>query len=125
MIFGTGLDIVETARIKDAARKWGDKFLDRVFTRHELDYSNGKKFIYQHLAARFAAKEAFFKAIGDSSISQIEWCDVEVVNDKFGKPTIRLSGAAKKAVAKKKISEIIISLSHTKNYAVANAILIK
>ena len=67
-IIGTGVDIVEISRIKKAADKWKEKFLGRVFTEAELKYSYGKKFLYQHLAARFAAKEAVLKAFGDSSI---------------------------------------------------------
>lgn len=125
MIFGTGVDIVEISRIKKSVEKWGDKFLNRVFTQKELDYARQRKFVYQHLAARFAAKEAFFKALGDLSINNIEWRDVEIVNDKYGKPRINLLGSAKRIVAKKRISNIIISLSHTKSYAVANAILVK
>lgn len=125
MISGTGIDIIEISRIKDAVIRWKDSFLRRVFTENEINYSRAKKFSYQHLAARFAAKEAVLKAIGDSSIHQINLREVEVLNDKSGKPFIRLSGAAKKIKEKKKISDIIISMSHTHKLAVANAILIK
>ena len=125
MIAGVGIDIVEIARIRSAMIRWKESFLKRIFTDNEINYSKKKKFSYQHLAARFAAKEAVLKAIGDSSINRIEWCDVEVINDEFGKPVIRLSGEAKKIKEKKNISDIIISMSHTKTYAVANAILIK
>ncbi|OGX10770.1 MAG: holo-[acyl-carrier-protein] synthase, partial [Omnitrophica WOR_2 bacterium GWB2_45_9] len=103
--------------------RWKDSFLKRIFTENEINYSQAKKFSYQHLAARFAAKEAVLKAIGDSSIHQINLREVEVLNDKSGKPFIRLSGAAKKIKEKKKISDIIISMSHTHKLAVANAIL--
>lgn len=125
MIAGIGVDIVEVSRIKDAVARWRDAFLKRIFTDNEIHYSQEKKFTYQHLAARFAAKEAVLKAIGDSSIHRIEWHNVEVLNDEFGKPTIRLSGEAKKIKDSKKISDIIISMSHTRKLAVANAILIK
>ena len=125
MIGGLGVDIVEIARIKSAILRWKESFLKRIFTDNEINYSKAKKFSYQHLAARFAAKEAVLKAIGDSSLQRIEWHDVEVLNDEFGKPTIRLWGEAKKIKDQKKISEIIVSMSHTRSYAVANAILIK
>ncbi|MBI4335429.1 MAG: holo-ACP synthase, partial [Candidatus Omnitrophica bacterium] len=90
MIIGTGVDIVEIARIRQAANKWKDKFLNRVFTESELKYANSKKFAYQHLAARFAAKEAVLKAFGDSSINSMEWKEIEIVNNKDGKPFVNL-----------------------------------
>lgn len=125
MIAGVGVDIVEVPRIKDAILRWKDAFLKRIFTDNEIHYSKAKKFAYQHLAARFAAKEAVLKAIGDASIQRIEWHEVEVFNDEFGKPFIRLSGEALKIKEKKKISDIIISMSHTRKFAIANAILVK
>lgn len=125
MISGTGIDIIEISRIKDAVGRWKDSFLRRIFTENEINYSQAKKFSYQHLAARFAAKEAVLKAIGDSSIHRINLKEVEVLNDESGKPFIRLSGEAKKIKEKKKITDIIISMSHTHKLAVANAILIK
>ena len=125
MISGTGIDIIEISRIKNAVRRWKDSFLRRIFTENEINYSQARKFSYQHLAARFAAKEAVLKAIGDSSIHRINLREVEVLNNESGKPYIRLSGEAKKIKEKKKISDIIISMSHTHKLAVANAILIK
>jgi holo-[acyl-carrier protein] synthase len=125
VIAGVGIDIVEISRIRAAVTRWKEAFLKRIFTENEISYSHTKKFAYQHLAARFAAKEAVLKAIGDSSIQRIEWHEVEVFNDEFGRPYIRLSGEAKKIKDNKGISEIIISMSHTRTFAVANAILIK
>lgn len=124
MIIGTGVDIVEIDRIRKAARKWKDKFLERVFTDAELNYAKRKKFVYQHLAARFAAKEAVLKAFGDSSINSMQWKEIEIVNNKDGRPLVKLSGMARRTKAKRRIGDIIVSLSHTKNYAVANAILV-
>ena len=125
MIAGIGVDIVEISRIKNALTRWKDAFLRRIFTENEINYSRGKKSSYQHFAARFAAKEAVLKAIGDSSIQRVEWHNIEVLNDEFGKPTIRLSGEAKRIKEDRNISEIIISMSHTRTYAVANAILLR
>ena len=124
-IVGIGVDIVEISRIKQAAKKWSDNFLKRIFTVKELAYANGKSIPYQHLAARFAAKEAVLKAIGDSAIHRIEWVNVEILNDEHGKPVVNLSGQAKKIMQDKNISDIIISMSHTRTYAVANAVMIK
>ena len=124
MIAGTGVDIVEISRIKQAAGKWSDKFLKRIFTQKELEYAHGKSIPYQHLAARFAAKEAVLKAIGDSAIHRIEWVNVEILNDEHGKPVVNLSGQAKKIKQEKNISDIIISMSHTRTYAVATAIIL-
>lgn len=123
-IVGTGVDIIEVSRIKQAAKKWSNKFLKRIFTDDELDYASGKSIPYQHLAARFAAKEAVLKAIGDSTIHRIEWKNVEILNDEHGRPLVNLSGQAKKIKQQKNISDIIISMSHTRTYAVANAILL-
>lgn len=124
-IVGIGVDIVEISRIKQAAKKWSDSFLKRIFTSKELAYASGKSIPYQHLAARFAAKEAVLKAIGDSTIHRIEWVNVEILNDEHGKPVVNLLGQAKKIMQDKNISDIIISMSHTRTYAVANAIMIK
>ena len=66
MILGAGVDIVEIFRMKDAVKRWGEEFLTKIFTPREIKYSNSKKFPYQHLAGRFAAKEAVFKALGDA-----------------------------------------------------------
>lgn len=124
MIIGTGVDIVEIARIRKAVDKWDVKFTNRVFTDNEMRYSKERKFFHQHLAARFAAKEAVLKAFGDKSINSMEWKEIEIVNNSDGKPVVRLTGQAKKTMLRRKISEVIVSLSHTRNYAVANAILI-
>ena len=124
-IIGTGVDIIEVSRIKQASKKWSDKFLKRIFTDKELDYAHDKSIPYQHLAARFEAKEAVLKAIGDSTIHRIEWTNVEILNDEYGRPLVNLSGQAKKIKQEKNISRIIISMSHTRTYAVANAIIIK
>ena len=125
MILGTGVDIVEIDRVKKAANKWKDKFLTRVFTNNELKYANGKKFSYQHLAARFAAKEAVLKALGNGWTNRVEWKDIEIWNDASGKPNVRLSGEVQKVCKKLGVNDILISMSHTRTYAVANAILIK
>lgn len=108
---GIGIDIVEIPRIKKVIDKWGDSFLNRVFTKNELEYSMQKFFPYQHLAARFAAKEAVMKAFSDT---QIAFKDIEIINDKFGKPTCKICNRK---------NRVHISIAHTNKYAVASAII--
>ena len=125
MIFGTGVDIVEVFRMRDAIDKWGDNFLKKVFTDREIRYANSKRFACQHFAARFAAKEAVVKAFGEPKKFPIKWTEIEVLNDDEGKPMIKFHNDALKLKTKKKIDSVILSMSHSKNYAVANVILLK
>ncbi|MGE4357297.1 MAG: holo-ACP synthase [Candidatus Omnitrophota bacterium] len=118
----TGIDLIETERIKKVLSRWGDNFLNRIFTLRERDYVRNKKFYFENLAARFAAKEAVFKAIGNL---KLKWQDIEILNNGTGKPEVFLSDKAKKLIRKEKIKEIKVSLTHTKNYAVAQAVVIK
>ena len=125
MILGTGVDIVEVFRMRDAIKKWGDSFLSKIFTGREVKYANSRRFSHQHLAARFAAKEAVIKAFGEPRKFPIRWTDIEVMNDKEGKPIIEFHDDALKLKKKKKVNEVILSMSHSKNYAIANVILLK
>lgn len=125
MVIGLGVDIIEVKRIKDAVEKWGEGFLRKVFTATEIEYAHSKRFVYQHLAARFATKEAVLKAFGGGWKRTLPWKDVEIINNKNGKPEIKLYREAKKLYNKRKIKEIVVSMSHTKDHAVANAILVK
>ncbi|MFA6321466.1 MAG: holo-ACP synthase [Candidatus Omnitrophota bacterium] len=124
MIFGAGVDIVEVFRMRDAIDKWGDNFLKKVFTDKEIEYSSSKRFACQHFAARFAAKEAVIKAFGEPRKFPIRWTEVEVLNDGEGKPMIKFYRDAQKLKEIKKIDKVILSMSHSKNYAVANVILL-
>lgn len=125
VIVGTGIDIVEVFRMRDAINKWGDNFLTKVFTDKEIRYSNSKRFAPQHFAARFAAKEAVVKAFGVARRYPLNWTDIEIFNDGEGKPVILFSNDALKLKKRKKVSEVVVSMSHSKNYAVANVILLK
>ena len=114
MIIGTGVDITEVRRLKQAIEKWGNDFLKRIFTKEELENAKTRGSLYQHLAGRFAAKEAVFKALGEKNLN---WKDVQILNDKDGKPhCVILNGRGKKV-------DVHISISHVKTYAVANAII--
>lgn len=125
MIEGFGVDIVEVKRVKAAVKKYGGRFLDKIYTKREIDYCRSKGAPEQHLAARFAVKEAVYKAFGGDGKITIAWTDVEVINEKNGKPNVILKGSAKRLMDKRKIMKAVISLSHTKNYAVGNCILVR
>ncbi len=115
MIIGIGADIIEVQRIQNLAEK-SPRFLQRVFTHEEIEYSHSKKNRYQHLAARFAAKEAFFKALG----RKIHWTEAGVVNLPSGKPALVV-----KTPEPLPFDTAHVSLSHLKDYAFAFVILEK
>ena len=116
MLIGTGVDITEVRRIRQAVEKWGQDFLGRVFTQAEIKSAKTKTSFYQHLAGRFAAKEAIFKAVGDN---QLSWQDIQIHNDQVGKPVCSfLNGKGKNII-------VHISISHVKTYAVASAVVAK
>ena len=113
-----GVDIIEISRIQDSIEKLGDAFLNKVYTKKEIEYCESKgKNKYQHYAARFAAKEAAFKALSWKLEDKyaICWKDIEVVDDKQGRPSLNIIG-----MNLDDIENIDISLSHCKEYAVAN-----
>ena len=123
MKISCGTDIIEIPRIRQAIEDMGENFLQRVFTKKEIAYCESKKAQkYQHYAARFAAKEAGFKAIScllDDKFS-ISWKDIEVENNSGGRPSLNIT----KINGLEKIECIDVSLSHCKEYAVANVSLI-
>lgn len=114
MIIGVGVDIVDVPRMERIC-KTNRRFVERVFTRHELDYSLPKKGCYQHLAARFAAKEALFKA----TQVRFRWQDVQIENDENGKPFYTFAEALK---SRFEGCNLTLTISHTKEYAVALAV---
>jgi holo-[acyl-carrier protein] synthase len=110
-----GVDLIETERVADSMARFGDRFLKRVYTERELIYCNGRA---GSLAARWAAKEAVAKALG-TGIGDVAWQEIEVVCEPSGRPTILLHGAAVTLAAQQGISGFAVSLSHTKDHAVA------
>ena len=117
-----GTDIIEIDRIKESIESLGKKFLNKVFTQNEIKYCESKKAQkYQHYAARFAAKEAVFKAISESLTDKysLSWCDYEILNDETGKPNVKITG-----MDLSNIENIDLSISHCKQYAVATAVVI-
>lgn len=123
MIVSTGIDITEVYRITDAIART-PRFAERVFTVSEREYCEAKgKAAGQSFAARFAAKEAFFKALKTGWRGKISWQDVEVVNDENGAPFLRVSGEAERLLGGMKAGRVHLSLSHTSNIAIAQVIL--
>jgi len=122
-IIGHGVDLVENCRVVELIEKHGERFLARVFTDDERAYaesSNKRK--KEHYAARFAAKEAVFKALGTGWRDGMAWTDVEVVRLSTGQPTIILSGRALELASQRGITEWHISLSHTETHSIASVI---
>ncbi|RKY36353.1 MAG: holo-[acyl-carrier-protein] synthase [Candidatus Omnitrophota bacterium] len=123
MKINCGTDIIEVKRIKNAVEKWGKGFLKRIFTQQEIDYSLHRSFCFEHLSARFAAKEAVFKAFG-TGFSSADFKNVEIVNDQRGRPYVILKGNMKFLFGKLFAEQLTISMSHTQSLAQAVAILV-
>ncbi|MEM1293884.1 MAG: holo-ACP synthase [Verrucomicrobiota bacterium] len=123
MIFGIGVDVVENARIRQSIDRLGDAFLDRVFTASERKYCDAMKFSSRHYAARFAAKEAIAKAFGTGIGADLNWTDMEILRRDSGEPYVVLCGRGKDFAKRKCITKIMISLTHTDQYAAANAVI--
>ena len=117
----TGTDIIEIERVKQSIEDTDGKFCDRVYTKKEIEYCESKKAQkYQHYAARFAAKEAVFKAISPlvENKYDISWKDIEILNDENGRPYVQIYNEKIKG-----IEGIDISMSHCKQYAIANVVI--
>jgi holo-[acyl-carrier protein] synthase len=125
MILGIGIDVVENARIADVIRNHGDHFIQKIYQPAEADYCRAMKNPAPHFAARFAAKEAVSKAFGTGFVGQFDWKDIEVRRKVSGEPFIVLHRGAAEMAKRLGICSVLISLSHSQDYAVANAILIK
>jgi len=123
-VFGVGVDVVETERIASAIEKTGEAFLKRCFTEGERAYCDPQKFAAAHYAARFAAKEAIAKAFGTGIGKDLGLLDMDIIRHDSGQPELVLSGAGKAFAERHGITEVKISLSHTRKYAVANAVAI-
>jgi holo-[acyl-carrier protein] synthase len=123
MIVGTGIDIVNIDRIERIIARWGNFFLDRVFTEREIVWCQQRARPPECFATRFAAKEAFLKAIGWGLRNGILWKDIEVENDSMGKPLLAFHRKAKEVFETCRIKKALITLSHDRPYAVAHVLL--
>ncbi len=127
MIIGAGIDIIEIDRITNAIERYGNSFLKRVYTKREREYcmaKHNRNLSYESFATRFAAKEAVFKGLGFSDIG-MRWLNIEVLSNNSGKPTVKLHGSYSKHSQMLRVSSILLSLSHSRKYAVANAIILQ
>ena len=123
MILGVGIDIVKISRMDHVLERWKDRFMNRIFTSQEINFCIEKKFPSQHFAIRFAAKEAFLKALGLGMMAGIPWKDIEIVNDSTGKPEVKLHSKARETYQKNNVKNIFLSLSHDGEYGIAQVIL--
>lgn len=123
MIVGTGIDITEVPRIAASIARYGQRFLDRVYTANEIAYCQSKRNSAERFAARFAAKEAAMKAIGTGMRQGVTWHNIEVGREPGGRPTIIFSGKAAEFAAKLGGKRASLSISHTEELAIAQVIL--
>ncbi len=121
MILGIGIDIIEIDRIKQSVDKFGDAFLNKIYTQNELDYCLAKYNKFQHLAARFAAKEAIYKALSGTWEKVASWKNIEITNEQNGLPVVKFSGKLKDYLSNDK--DIKISISHSDNYVACVALI--
>ena len=123
MVYGIGIDIIEIKRFERALERWGRRLHERVFTPGELSICLAKAHPGRHLALRFAAKEAFLKALGIGMFRGVAWNEIEISNDPLGRPHMKVQGAAEKICQEKGIQEIFVSISHEDEYGVAHVLL--
>ena len=119
MIKGIGIDMVEVDRLRHIIQRWGGRARKRMFTPEELSCATSRKqgeFIY--LAGRFAAKEAVVKSLGQYT----GWSEIEISREENGSPRVTLKGKTKEAARERRVKEILVTLSHTKTYAIAQAV---
>jgi holo-[acyl-carrier protein] synthase len=121
-IVGHGIDLVEIPRIRRMLADHGERFLERCFTGAEREYAEPARRREEHLAARFAAKEAVLKALGTGLDDGIAWTEIEVTRDGRGRPGIRLTGRAERLAREKGIDDWLVSLAHTASSAAASVI---
>jgi len=123
VILGTGLDVAEVDRIRNAIGRRGQRFVERIYTRAEIDYVERKANRFERYAGRFAAKEAGMKAIGTGWRRGVRWRDFEVVNLPSGRPTLRLHGVAARIATDLGVKSVSLSITHTASVGVAFVIL--
>ena len=122
-VLGIGVDLVEVERIQHSLDRFGERFMNRVFTEGEIAYCQSMKFPARHFAARFAAKEALSKAFGTGIGKSMGWRDLDVQKKESGEPFVVLSGGAEKMANEREVERIWISLSHTENSGTATIVL--
>ncbi len=125
-VLGIGIDLVENARIRESLEKFGDRFKRRIFLPSEQAYCDAKADPAIHYAGRFAAKEAVSKAFGTGIGAALGWCDIEIVKrDGSGEPLVHLHGGGEELLKSRGGSRVLVSLTHTKDYSAAQAVLLR
>src|SRR4029077_15562820 len=122
-VLGTGVDLVECARITRSIDRFGDRFLHRVFTEGEIEYSMSMKFPARHLAARFAGKEAVAKAFGTGIGKALGWRNIDIRKKPSGEPFLVFSESGQELATKRGVTSALITLSHTDHHAIACVVL--
>jgi holo-[acyl-carrier protein] synthase len=122
MIVGLGVDIAEISRIEAAIRRYGDHFLHRLFTPAEIQYCDSHRNRFERYAGRFAAKEAAMKALGTGWRRGVRWVDIEVVRERGGKPALRLAGQTGVIAKQLGVRNIVVSITHSGDTALAEVI---
>jgi holo-[acyl-carrier protein] synthase len=122
MIIGIGVDLIDVRRFESVIFRWQHKFLKRIFTDKEIKYCNNKKHPAQRFATRYAAKEAFIKALFPRSQKGVSLRDIEI-DQKENRPVVNLSGAVKELAREREIKDIHLMVSHDGDYGIANVVL--
>jgi holo-[acyl-carrier protein] synthase len=122
-VLGIGVDLVECARIQHSLDRFGQKFLNRVFTEGEIEYSMSMKFPARHLAARFAGKEAVAKAFGTGIGKAMGWRNIDIQKKPSGEPFLVFTGPAQELAKQRGVTSALITLSHTDHHAMASVVL--
>ncbi len=122
MIVGTGVDLVEVARVAQLLERFGRSFRTRIFTESEVQYCEKFRHKAERYAARFAAKEAAFKALGTGWGQGVRWVDVEVVRGRGGPPGLHLLGRAAEVAERMRVDHIVLSITHVQKFALAHVI---
>ncbi len=123
MIVGSGIDIVEVGRIRESVERFGQRFLNRIFTSSEQAYCLRKRRSAESFAARFAAKEAGAKALGTGISQGVNWLEIEVIREPGGRPGLLLHGRAAEIAAAMGVARLALSLTHTGDLAMASVVL--
>src|SRR5436189_5176041 len=122
-VIGSGVDVIECSRIQHSIERFGDRFLHRVFTDGEIEYSMSMKFAERHLAARFGGKEAVAKAFGTGIGKAMGWRNIDIRKKGNGEPFLVFSGPARELAAKRGVTSALITLSLTEHHAMASVVL--
>lgn len=121
---GLGIDAVEVSRIKDALERYGESFLRKILTDREARYAASRTFEAMHIAGKFAAKEAVKKALPNGAEIGLNWSEIEILNSDDGKPYVVLHGRAFSLKENFNVSKVLVSISHTRDLATANALVV-